>query len=56
MYFQSSGELIEASILVFLDVSGVLVEKMELAVGNSSYMKKLDYEGVPFRCRIFHHH
>jgi hypothetical protein len=56
MSFLSTGDLIVACILVLLNVRGGLPKDLELVVDNSSYMQKLDYEGISFQCRHCHQH
>ena len=41
-------------ILVEIDVSKGLLEMIKLACPNGSWIKLLDYEGIPFKCRKCH--
>jgi hypothetical protein len=54
MSFLESGEMAVARILVSLDIQEGLIEELELIFGEKSLKHKLDYEGVPFRCRRCH--
>jgi hypothetical protein len=57
MSFKSStGKMSMAHILVSLNIRKGLAEEIELSWGDKSIMKKLDYEGIPFKCRRCHKH
>jgi hypothetical protein len=56
MSFLSMGKMLVSCILVSLNIRRGLVEEIKLSWGEKSYMQKLDYEGIPFRCRRCHKH
>lgn len=41
-------------ICVEIDLNNPLPDPMEICLGSSSWVQQLDYESLPFRCRIFH--
>ena len=42
-----------ARICVEVDLNNLLPDSMEIFLGPSSWIQQLDYETLPFRCRIF---
>lgn len=54
MTFLKSCKLSYVWILLKLDTRKGLKEDIEIEHSSSSYIKPLDYEGVPFRCRRWH--
>ncbi|XP_057871389.2 uncharacterized protein LOC131077832 [Cryptomeria japonica] len=43
-----------ARICVEVDLNNPLPDSMEICMGSSSWIQQLDYETLPFRCRICH--
>ncbi|XP_059064720.1 uncharacterized protein LOC131044660 [Cryptomeria japonica] len=43
-----------ACICVEVDLNNPLPDSMEICMGSSSWIQQLDYETLPFRCRICH--
>ena len=43
-----------ARICVEVDLTNPLLDSIEIHLGSSSWIQYLDYETLPFRCRIFH--
>ena len=43
-----------AHICVEVDLNNLLPDSMEICMGSSSWIQQLDYETLPFRCRICH--
>ena len=43
-----------ARICVEVDLNNPLPDSMEICLGSSSWIQQLDYETLPFRCRICH--
>ena len=43
-----------AQICVEVDLNNPLPDSMEIFLGPSSWIQQLDYETLPFRCRICH--
>ena len=43
-----------ARICVEIDLSRPLPDAVEMCVGSHSWMQQLDYETLPFRCRLCH--
>ena len=37
-----------------VDLNNPLPDSMEICLGSSSWIQQLDYETLPFRCRICH--
>jgi hypothetical protein len=56
MSFKDSRKMSMAHILVSMNIRKGLAEEIELSWGDKSIMKKLDYEGIPFKCRRCHKH
>lgn len=54
LIFSNICRMTYACILVEINVSKGLPEKMKLASPNGSWIQALDYEGIPFRCRKCH--
>ena len=50
MSFQETGNLSLTHILANKDLGEGLVENIVISIGGRSHTKKLDYNGVPFRC------
>jgi hypothetical protein len=45
-----------ARICIDMDVSGELPEAISLEFRDEEWIQSIDYEQIPFRCRIFHEH
>jgi hypothetical protein len=43
-------------ICIEMDVSGALLEAIRLEFRDEEWIQSIDYEKIPFRCRIFHEH
>lgn len=43
-----------ARICVEIDLNNPLPDSLEICLGSSSWIQQLDYESIPFRCRICH--
>jgi hypothetical protein len=56
MSFTSTGKMSMARILVSLNIHKGLAGEIELSWGDRSILQKLDYEGIPFKCRWCHKH
>jgi hypothetical protein len=56
MSFISIGRMSMACILVSLNFRKGLSEEIELTWGDRVFMQKMDYEGIPFKCHMFHKH
>ena len=52
--FEESKQRKVARILVNLNIREGLGEEIDLSWGEYNYIKKLDYENIPFRCRSCH--
>jgi hypothetical protein len=54
--FITSGKQSVAQILVSLNIRGGLAEELELICKDKHFFQKMEYEGIPFRCRCCHKH
>ncbi|XP_059077880.1 uncharacterized protein LOC131876481 [Cryptomeria japonica] len=43
-----------ARICVEIDLNNPLPDSLEICLGSSSWVQSLDYESLPFRCRVYH--
>jgi hypothetical protein len=39
-----------------MDVLGALLEAISLEFRDKEWIENIDYEKIPFRCRIYHEH
>eukprot|EP00253_Pinus_taeda_P014893 PITA_14893 len=52
----NKGQYTYAGICMEVDMEAGLPEAIKLTVGDWHHFQKLDYEQLPFKCRIFHEH
>jgi hypothetical protein len=52
--FLATDEYVVARILVHINLRECLAEDIELVLRGKTFKQKLDYVGVPFRCRRCH--
>ena len=53
---ENKGQYSCARICVEVDLEAGLPEAVKLSVGSWSHFQKLDYEQLPFKCRLCHEH
>ena len=53
---ENKGQYTCARIYVEVDLEAGLSEAVKLIVGEWHHYQKLDYEQLPFKCRIYHEH
>jgi hypothetical protein len=54
MYFEDTGYMTMACILVMINLRKGLLKEITIDSVAGNFVQTLDYEGIPFRCHIFH--